>query len=380
RKMEAIGTLAGGIAHDFNNILGTIIGYAEMMDMFDVEESSPLKPQLAEILNAAERARNLVDRILTFSRQAHMEKVPTSLAPLVKEGMAFLRAGLPSTIRFDVDVERGAGKVLADPKHLHQVLVNLCTNAAQAMRESGGVLTVRLARDEIAETAPSVFPEARPGPAVRLTVKDTGCGMDPAHIEHIFEPYFTTRPPGEGAGLGLAVVHGVVSAAGGMVRVESSPGRGSAFHVYFPLLKEKAARRAEETTVAMLPTGTGRILFVDDEEPLCNWGRMILTRLGYSVDCETAAEAALKKFRQGDYDLVVTDETMPGMRGSALAREIKKMDQRVPVILCSGRGPMMQAKDFLEKGVDNLLSKPLGARALADAVRRALDKSGQGVN
>jgi len=381
QKMEAIGTLAGGIAHDFNNILGTIIGYAEMMEMFDLEAESPLRPQILEILKAAERARNLVRQILTFSRQTEKEQIRTGLAPLIKEAMVFLRASLPSSIRFDVDVRKDTGEVMADPTQVYQMLMNLCTNAAQAMKEKGGTLTVTLSDDEIPEGGIPGFPAARPGPAVCLSVADTGVGMSREVLENIFDPYFTTREGGDGTGLGLAVVHGIVNGHLGGIRVTTLPGRGSTFSVYLPRIVEKAAAAGQPSRAPgnRLPTGTESILFVDDEESLCSWGRMILSRLGYRVETETAGERALDLLRRepGRFNLIITDETMPGMLGSDLADRVRKANIGVPVILCSGHGTMMNVADYREKGVARILAKPLGARVLADVVRQLLDGNGE---
>ncbi|MFH2098008.1 MAG: ATP-binding protein, partial [Pseudomonadota bacterium] len=365
---------------DFNNILGTIIGYAEMMDIFDVAEDSPLKPQISEILGAAERARNLVRQILTFSRQTEKEPIRTSLIPLVKEAMVFLRASLPSTIRFEVDVPREAGEVMADPTQIYQMLMNLCTNASHSMREKGGTLTVALEEEDIPKEGVPGFPEARPGTAVRLTVTDTGEGIPAEALENIFDPYYTTREGGDGAGLGLAVVHGIVTGHGGAIRVESELDGGTSFSVYLPRIADQGAGAGKSTgdgRKSLLPTGTESILFVDDEDPLCNWGRMILSRLGYQVDCETAGERALDLVLRDPekYDLIITDETMPGMQGSVLAEKLLESKSGIPVILCSGHGSMMNIADYREKGVARLLAKPLGARVLADVVRQVLDES-----
>ena len=277
QKMQAIGTLAGGIAHDFNNILSAILGYAELA-LDEVEQGSAVWNDLQGTLTAGRRARDLVQQILAFSRQTELARTSIQLHLLVEEALALLRAALPSTITIRPIIDRNAGAVLADPTQMQQVLINLCTNAAHAMREAGGVIEVRLEPIEVAVDAPAISPDLKAGAYVRLTVQDTGHGMEPEILERIFEPFFTTKSMGEGTGMGLAVVHGIIANHGGAITVESTPGQGSTFAVYLP--------RSDSPGTAALPTeepvvgGNERILFVDDETALVHVGRATVTTSG----------------------------------------------------------------------------------------------------
>jgi signal transduction histidine kinase len=280
QKMQALGTLAGGIAHDFNNILSAVLGYAELA-LDGVEQGSAVWHDLQGTLTAGRRARDLVQQILAFSRQTERARTSTPLHWLVEEALALLRASLPSTITIRPIIDRNAGAALADPTQMQQVLINLCTNAAHAMREAGGVLEVRLEPIEVAVNAPAIAPDLKAGAYVRLTIQDTGHGMEPEILERIFEPFFTTKSMSEGTGMGLAVVHGIIANYEGAITVESTPGQGSTFAVYLP--------RSDSPGTAALPTeepvigGNERILFVDDEAALVHVGRATLQRLGYQV-------------------------------------------------------------------------------------------------
>ena len=327
--MEAIGTLAGGIAHDFNNILSIILGYTSLV-LDDHEggrhsDDAELKDNLTTVIQAGRRARDLIEQILTFSRHAEQAKRPLVLQPIVQEVMKLMRSTLPSTIEIRQDLASEPATVLADPSQLHQVLMNVCTNGAHAMEEAGGVLEIVLDRTAVDDTA-NAAGELSPGSYVRLMVRDTGSGMDQATMERIFEPFFTTKGVGRGTGLGLSVAHGIVTNYGGAIRVDSELGQGTRFELLLPYYAGEVGE-VEGEAAPSVPVGKGRILFVDDEAALVRMAEKVLTRLGYSVVGETGSRAALEVFRENPtgFDLIVTDQTMPGMTGDALLGEIRKL-------------------------------------------------------
>ncbi|MFH1020092.1 MAG: PAS domain S-box protein, partial [Pseudomonadota bacterium] len=321
QKMEAIGTLAGGIAHDFNNILAAIMGYTELA-MLEVGEGS-LRATLAEVRRASGRAKDLVAHILAFSRQGEMVKAPVHVAPIIKETLKMLRASLPATIEIRQTMGQDIGKILADPTQIHQVLMNLCTNASYAMRETGGVLEVALDQKYVEEEPFLRTFALEPGNYLRLTVRDTGQGIAPIILDKIFDPFFTTKNRGEGTGLGLSVVHGIVISHGGGIEVQSVQGEGTIFSLYFPVL-ESVTETVEAVVADAPPAGKERVLFVDDESPLIELGERILVYLGYQVTTRTSSIEALELFRSqpDNFDLVVTDYTMPNMTGGELAKHI----------------------------------------------------------
>jgi len=374
QKMEAIGTLAGGIAHDFNNILAAIIGYAELT-LADIPPWARHRNNIEQVIRAGERASDLVKQILSFSRQTEHERRPIEIRPVVKETLKLLRASLPSTIEIRNQVSARQSPVLADPTQIHQVLMNLCTNAAQAMKDRDGLLTVSLDEVDLGPEA-AAGPELKPGRYLKLTVSDTGPGIDPAIIERIFEPYFTTKKPGEGTGMGLAVVHGIVKSHGGAISVESRPGQGAAFSVFLPAIEEEPAQ--EMKPALPLPRGQERILLVDDEAPLTEMGRQLLESLGYRVEASTSSLKALEAFRyQPDlYDLVITDQTMPHLTGMELAREILKTRPGLPIILCSGFSETSTQERAEELGIRAVCMKPVVLSELAQTVREALGGEG----
>lgn len=369
-KMEAIGTLAGGIAHDFNNILGAITGYTQLT-LFDIDQSDPNYGNLQQVLKASQRAKDLVKQILTFSRQVEKQISPVEVTPIIKECLKFLRSSLPSTIDIKQDIQERAGMILADPTQIHQVIMNLCTNAAHAMRMDGGVLDVKLQESD-AESS-SYISGLKPCKYLRLTVSDDGHGMDETILRKIFEPYFTTKSREEGTGLGLAVVHGIVQDHGGVIRVDSAPGAGTTFDVYFPVISESSYAPIDEN--ADVPTGNEKILLIDDEAALLEMGRLLLERLGYSVDTEISSGKALEKIRSSPnvYDLIITDQTMPEMTGIRLAEKIRTIRPDLPVILCTGFSSSVTARDAKEAGVKDFLMKPIVLPDLAASVRKALD-------
>jgi PAS domain S-box-containing protein len=380
RKMEAIGTLAGGIAHDFNNILAAIIGYTEMV-MMEVPEFSTIKRDLQQVLKAGHRARDLIKQILIFSRmESEQEKLPVQLSLIVKEAVKWIRATLPTTIeiRQNIEDDPGLGVALADPTQIHQVLVNLCTNAAHAMREKGGALSIRLSSAAFEEDARLRPPDLDPGSYFKLTVEDTGHGMAPSTLERIFDPYFTTKQIGEGSGLGLAIVHGIVKRHGGAITVHSEPGKGTVFHVYFPRIE--TARAPENAENEPIPGGTERVLFVDDEKALTAMSEKMLQRLGYRVLAKTSSIEALEAFRAhpDGFDVVITDYTMPKMTGLALAREVIRIRPDIPVILCTGFTEKIIADEAMKAGISEFALKPLNLREIARLVRRALERKKAG--
>jgi PAS domain S-box-containing protein len=377
QKLEAIGTLAGGIAHDFNNILSAIIGYAGLMQLAEIPQDSPLGPYLDGILRAGDRAKDLVSQILTFSQDNEKEKRPVQLSFIIKEVVKFLRASLPSTIKIHQDLNKETSTILANSTQMHQVLMNLCTNAAQAMRDQGGSLDVVLTEVNLDAQDAALHPELKTGPYVKLTVRDTGHGMSPEILGRIFEPYFTTKAKGEGTGLGLAVTHGIVKNHDGAIYARSELGKGSTFEVYFPVY-EPGGFEIRPVSVEPLPQGTEHVLFVDDELPLLEIGKKILKRLGYEVDVRTSSLEALEAFRTRpqDYDLVITDLTMPNMTGDRLAREILAIRADMPIILCTGFSQVISPDQAKAMGIREMVMKPLTVRNLAETVRRVLDRKG----
>ena len=371
-KMEALGTLAGGIAHDFNNILGAIIGNAELMEMFDLPEDSPLCNNLDEIIWAGYRAKELIGRILAFSRQKELKREPMQLGPIVQEALNLLRATLPTTIEIRQHIEKENGNVLTDPSQIHQVLINLCTNAADAMRKKGGLLKVELTEVELDAQAADRFLDLEPGPYVRLLVSDTGRGMKREVMGRIFDPYFSTKKE-RGTGLGLPVVHGIVKGLGGAIEVRSEEGKGSVFELLFPSQKEEAFELQTEK-LGPVPRGNECILFVDDEKTLVDTGKGILEYLGYEVITRTNGIEALEAFRAHPdrFDLVITDMTMPSMTGVELTKEIMKIQPDIPIILCTGYSEMISEDRAKVIGIREFLLKPLGVRDLAEIVRKAL--------
>jgi PAS domain S-box-containing protein len=364
-KMEAIGTLAGGIAHDFNNILAGIIGFSEMV----LEATPPGNPShryVELILKSGIRGRDLVKQILAFSRKTDYEREPHSVSSMITESVKMLRHTLPSTIRIDLKMIAPSDMVLANPTEIQQIVVNLCTNAAYAMREKGGDLSIAIGD---AEPKQSGLPRGR---YVELVVKDTGEGMDPEVIDRIFEPFFTTKEEGHGTGMGLSVVYGIVKSLGGDIFVESKPGAGTTFRVFLPKL---AASAAPEGIVDEAPRGRERILFIDDEEVVAEWGKAVLEKLGYTVSAMTDSRKALMSFSKNPmrFDLVFTDQTMPYMTGLVLAGEILKIRPEIPIILCTGHSDAVSPEIVKAAGIERFLLKPLGKLQFAEAVRRTLD-------
>ena len=370
QKMEAVGTLAGGIAHDFNNILAAIVGNAEMAQI-DLPPSHPGKQDLVEVLRAARRARDLVRQILTFSRKQEAERRPVRVAEVVDDVLKLLRATIPSTIELRSNVVDAKALVLGDPTQLHQVLMNLCTNAAQAVGDQHG--SIEVSQTDVVIAADSLRTDLAPGRYVRVSVRDTGHGMDRATLERVFEPFFTTKSPGVGTGLGLAVVHGIMRNHDGVAHVESAPGIGTVFQLYFPRLTSAESARPSDS--ADVPMGRGeRVLFVDDEPQITNITRRTLERLGYRVLALGSATDALRTFRADPsaFDVVISDLTMPGLTGAQLAVEMRRLRANLPVILSTGYLDRLDAEMARDLQVRELLIKPYTTEALANALRRAL--------
>jgi len=371
QKMEAIGTLAGGIAHDFNNILSAIIGYSEIA-LQDVPADSRIREYLERVLGAGSRAKDLVQQILAFSRQGELEPRPLNIAPIVKEALKLLRASLPAFIDIRQDLSSQA-TIQADPTHMHQVVMNLCTNAAHAMEEEGGTLGVSLKEVDVSAAIAENLPGLSADRLVCLEIADTGRGMSRDILDRIFDPFFTTKEVGEGTGMGLAVVHGIISAHHGAITVDSSPGSGTTFKVYFPIIAGEKPPR--ETAPQPLPIGTESILFVDDEKFQIDLGIEMLTRLGYRVTALTDSREALARFRDDPeaFDLVITDMTMPHMTGDVLATEMIALRPNLPVILCTGYSERITEEKALGSGIKGFAMKPIIMEKLARLVRNVLE-------
>jgi len=315
-----------------------------------------------------------VKQILSFSRRSEQEKRKVKISPIIKEALKLLRASLPATIEIRQEIVAESGVVLADPIQIHQVLMNLCTNAAHAMREKGGVLEVSLMDMKLGPDGLAHVPDLNPGPYLNLTVSDTGHGMPPEIIGRIFDPYFTTKEPGEGTGLGLAVVLGIVKSHGGTVQVESEPGRGTTFRLFFPKVEVAATERKESVELLLRAKGNESILFVDDEETLVMVAKEVLEHLGYKVVASTRSLEALEIFRSQpeQFDLVITDQTMPGITGGEFAERLMEVRPDIPIIICTGYSPTMTLEKARSLGIREFIMKPIVLRELAGAVRRVL--------
>ncbi len=372
QKMESLGTLAGGIAHDFNNILSAILGYAELAQLVCPVDSN-LKNYVSQISKAGHRAKELVQQILLFSRQGVSEKGPVDLGRVVDEALKLLRASLPANVEIFENISVNLGLVLANEIQIHQIVMNLCTNAYHAMRRTGGVLNVSLTTVKILEADRHSHNGITPGNYIRISIGDNGFGIPPDVINRIFEPYFTTKPIGEGTGLGLSTVHGIVKDHGGCIKVYSEVGVGTIFHVLLPaadLVGEKAFKQVEQ-----LPTGSECILLVDDEKALIDLGRDLLERLGYLVETRASSIDAIEAFRSNSqiYDLVITDMAMPKMTGDEMARQIRAIRPDIPIILCSGFSESINPQTMEVIGISAVLRKPVLYSDLAHTVRQVLE-------
>lgn len=374
-KMEALGTLAGGIAHDFNNILSSIIGFTELI-LEDVPKNVETYENAQEVLAAAYRAKDLVSRILTFSRKGEQRRELFQIGPLIKECVKFLRASLPSTIDIRFHIPPDLCTIIADPTQIHQVIMNLCANASHAMRKSGGILTINLSnvkRHEILEK----LPLKKADTYLKLSVEDTGHGISPDIIDKIFDPYFTTKEKGEGTGLGLSVVHGIVQSHGGAITVHSEPRKGAVFNIYLPATIEHQKYPVKKPGIEKLIGGSERILFVDDEITLASLATKMLESLGYKVVAKTSSQESLELFKASphQFDLVITDMTMPGLTGNDLIKEIHRIRPDIPIILCTGYSDLFSEEDIKKMGVAKFLKKPINKETIAKAIREVLTTS-----
>ncbi len=372
QKMQAIGTLAGGIAHDFNNILSAMMGYTEI-SLLEMAPESKAYQRLHNVLQAGNRARDLVHQILTFSRETYQESKPVPISAIVKEAMKLLRASIPASIEFIQDIDADAGNVLADSTRIHQVIMNLCTNASHSMLARGGTLEVRLENFQIDESLAGDYLNLDAGSYVCLTVSDTGHGMDPETLKQIFDPYFSTKEPGEGTGLGLSVVHGIVSGLGGSIKVYSEQGTGTTFNVILPRI-ESEDREVNEWP-RIYPGGSETILLVDDEEAVLDVTREMLETLGYQVISRISSLEAYQAFltTPDRFDLVITDHTMPKMSGIELIHKMLVTRKSLPIILCTGFSAGITRKKMDTIGAQAMLNKPVLKQELAQTIRKVLD-------
>jgi PAS domain S-box-containing protein len=374
QKMEAIGTMAGGIAHDFNNILTSVLGYTQLA-LGDVSTGSQTERDLQEVVRAGRRARDLVSQILTFSRQAQLELKPLNPVPIIKEALKLLRASIPATIEIRQNISNTEANILADPTQIHQILINLSTNAAHSMAGKGGILEVTLTKTKLDSAFAARYPEVKPGEHLVLEVTDTGHGISPAILDRIFEPFFTTKKRGEGTGMGLAVVHGIVRSCGGAITVYSEVGKGTTFKVFLPSCDGKGDCEGAVQTAVL--KGSERILFVDDEPSIVAMAKRMLERMGYSVEATTSSLEALTLFRAKprEFDLVMTDLTMPKMTGEQLAAEVIRFRSDIPIIICTGYSTSMTEGKGRQLGISAIVTKPLIDHEIAKTVRDVLDES-----
>lgn len=371
QKMEAIGTLAGGIAHDFNNLLFPIIGYTEMT-MRNLPEKSTDRNNLKEVLNATTHATDLVKQILAFSRQREQERKPIKVQTVLKEVLKLIRASLPSTIQLLQEIDKECCFVMADSTQIHQVIMNLCTNAYHSMMDKGGVLKVTLSELEISSEDFVLNPDLQPGQYLKLSVSDTGQGIEQNIVERIFDPYFTTKEQGKGSGLGLSVVHGIVKIYNGDIRLDSNPGKGTTFTVYLPVINGTV--KPETVSSQPLQGGSERILLVDDNEQIAVMEKKMLERLGYNVTSRTSSVEAFEVFsnKPDNFDLVITDMTMPNITGDQLAKKLMEIRSDIPIILCTGFSELITKEKAKVMGIREFVMKPVVMSKIAEVIRRVL--------
>lgn len=372
QKMEAIGTLAGGIAHDFNNILGAIIGYAEMIQD-DCPAGSSINQDIKQILKAGNRAKDLVKQILAFSRQAKASQIHLQPAVIIKEAVKMLRASLPATIKIEQDIDPDAGVILADPTQIHQIMMNLCTNAFHAMESDGGTLSISLRRKELFRDDPALKNHMPPGNYIQLSIKDIGTGIAPEILEKIYDPYFTTKEVGKGTGMGLAMVHGIVQSSGGSILCRSELKKGTVFHITLPIIETHLLHEIE--SAELIPAGLEHILLIDDEEMLIKMSKTMLERLGYRVTTRMNGKEALAAFQNSpkSFDLVITDQTMPGLTGTNLARLMLQIRPDIPIILCTGYSSNVSEEEASSIGIKAYALKPLAKKDIGNLIRKVLD-------
>ncbi|MCA1792312.1 MAG: PAS domain S-box protein [Desulfotignum sp.] len=374
QKMESIGSLAGGIAHDFNNILFPILGNCQLI-LDDFEPGSPEHESLKAIMNAGERGKALVQQILAIGRQSGQQPIPVQIQMVLKEVLKLIRSTTPANVHITKDIQKDCGAVHADPTQIHQITMNLITNASHALEDDLGEIAVRLKEVEL-EAEDFISENLEPGRYAMLTVSDTGSGISPDIMDKLFDPYFTTKEQGKGTGLGLSVVHGIVKSYGGEIKVYSELGKGTSFHVYLPVI-HKAAEIEETRENRPLPTGNERILVVDDEAPIIRLEETLLTKLGYKVTSRTGSIDALEKFKMDPFkfDLVLTDMSMPNMTGEKLAMELISIRPDIPVILCTGFSERIDKEKAEALGIKGFLMKPVVNRDIAQTIRKVLDEA-----
>ncbi len=373
QKMESIGTLAGGIAHDFNNILYPLIGFAEMLQD-DLPPDSPEQDSISEVLQSALRAKDLVKQILTFSRQSEQELKPIRVQSILNEAIGLLKSSIPTTIDIQTDIDPDCGVVIADPTQIHQVIINLATNAYHAMQESGGQLSVILKQTEI-DSSPTGLPRLLPGKYALLKVIDTGTGIKKSVMDRIFEPYFTTKEIGKGTGLGLSVVQGIIKNCQGDIHVYSEPGMGTEFHLYLPVLNKSSGKNTPKLP-RPVQGGSERILLVDDEEAIIKMEKQMLERLGYHVTGKSGSTEALEIFKTDPeaFDLIISDMTMPNMTGLQLASKIKAIKPHIPIIICTGFSDQINDETIKKRSIQAVVIKPVIKKEIAKTIREVLSE------
>ena len=372
-KLETVGTLTGGIAHDFNNILTPIMGYADMARRL-VPPTNPIFPMLNRILEGSHRARDLVKQILLFSKQAEKERKPLHLPLVLQEAVKLLRPSIPAIVEIQQRIDTSCAPVLADASQIHQVIVNLCTNAWHSMEEKGGTLTIELEQVEVDAATLRLHPNLNEGEYNRLSVIDTGNGMDDATLDRIFDPFFTTKPVDKGTGLGLSVVHGIVTGHQGDILVSSERGKGSTFHVYLPILKTEDRAAGEEPKA--IQGGRESILVVDDDEGVVYLMNAMLEHLDYKVEMHTSSLEAFKALQRhpDQYDLVISDLTMPNMTGLDLSKRLQEIRSGIPIIIITGYGDNINHDIEKHSGIKKVLQKPVRTEEVASAIREVLDQ------
>ncbi len=373
QKMESLGTLAGGIAHDFNNILSAIIGYAELARLRISAENKAF-PHIKQVIKAGKRAKGLVQQILAFSRQSDQDLQPLKVQLIIKEALKLLRSTIPTTIEINQNIDLTCGPVLADPTQIHQIIMNICTNAYYAMKEVGGTLGVSMKPVNLTDESPDNIMDIEPGPYVKIEISDNGPGMTRDIIDRIFEPYFTTKIKEEGTGLGLAVVHGIVNTLHGNIIVDSKPGKGTIFYIYLPMVKKTITKNDTKQNTPP-PTGNERILIVDDDKIIAELTKEVFDNLGYHVTACTSSIETLNIFQKQpkDFDILITDMTMPEMTGTELTKQIHAIRPDMPIILCTGFSEQINEKKAQAMGIKKYLMKPVAINNFARAVRKALD-------
>ena len=371
QQAQAIGTLAGGIAHEFNNILWIIMANTELA-AGNLPEGNTAHKNLQRVEKACSRGADLVQQILSFSRQDEHRPRPLDIMPITKELLKFLQSSIPATIELRQNISTQSATIMADPSQMHQTFINLCTNAIDAMGEKPGVLEISMTDVELDQNDTALHHDMAPGNYIRLSVKDTGMGMEPEVMERIFEPFFTTKDTGEGRGMGLAVIHGIVKNYEGAIEVHSEPGKGSTFHLFFPKIEK--GTKSGSGSVAPSVEGKKRVLFVDDDEEIANTGKEILEGYGYQVESKTCSEEALETFRNcpDKFDLVITDMIMPKMTGEELAEELVRIRPGIPIILCTGYDGEIYKERARKIGIKEVVMKPVTGHGLVNAIKKAL--------